>query len=142
MANSRAKARIEARILERAAYCVEFELNDPRSAFITVTGCEVTPDLSIATIKFSVFGTAGEKSKATHMLTDATGFVRRQLGRVLRTRRIPRVVWVYDDEQEVQAHMDQAISEAIEGDRKVNPEAHSRTEPEEKAKPEEADEEA
>ena len=27
---------IEARILERVAYCVEFELNDPRSSFITV----------------------------------------------------------------------------------------------------------
>ncbi len=124
MANARAKAKIEARIHERVAYCVEFELNDPRSAFITVTGCEVSPDLSVARILYSVYGSDGDKSKAAHMLADATGFVRRQLGRVLKTRRIPRVAWVYDHSVERQAHMEEAIGQALIHDRKVNPGAH------------------
>ena len=46
MTNPRSKARIEARIQERVAYCVEFELADPRSTFITITRVEMSsPEL-------------------------------------------------------------------------------------------------
>ena len=37
MVSPRTIARLEARVLERAAYCIEFEISDPRSAFITLT---------------------------------------------------------------------------------------------------------
>jgi ribosome-binding factor A len=124
MANSRAKARIEARIRERVAYCIEFELNDPRASFVTVTGVEVSPDLSIAKIQYSVYGTDGDRSKVAHMLEDATGFVRKQVGRVLRTRRIPKLRWFYDDSIELQANMEDAIASALDRDRAINPEAH------------------
>jgi len=124
MTNPRSRARIEARIRERVAYCVEFELNDPRSAFITVTGVEVSSDLSLASIFYSVYGTEGDKSKTAHMLEDASGFVRKQLGRVLRTRRIPQLRWIYDDSAELQEKVERAISGALEHDREVNPDAH------------------
>jgi ribosome-binding factor A len=124
MANARAQARIEARIRERVAHCVEFELNDPRASFITVTGVEVSPDLSIAKILYSVYGSEGDKSKCARMLEDANGFVRRQVGRVLNTRRIPQLKWAYDDSVEFQANMEGKISDALDHDREVNPEAH------------------
>jgi len=123
--NARAKARIEARIRERAAYCLEFELNDPRSSFLTVTRVEVTSDLSLARIFYSVYGPESDKVKVAHMLEDATGFVRRQVGRVLRMRRIPKLAWVYDDSIELQAHMEDAIAGALERDRRINPKAHA-----------------
>ena len=125
MANSRARARIEARIRERVAYCVEFELNDPRASFITVTGVEVTPDLSIAKIQYSVYGSEGDKSKVARMLEDATGFVRKQVGRVLKTRRIPQLRWFYDDSIELQQNMEDAIASALHRDREINPDAHA-----------------
>ena len=124
MANSRTKARIEARIRERAAYCIEFELNDPRTAFITITKAEVSSDLSTSKIYYTVYGTEGDKNRVSRMLADATGFIRKQIGRVLRTRRIPRLVWVYDDSVEFQENMENAIAQAIEHDREINPEAH------------------
>ena len=124
MANARAKARIEARIRERVAYCVEFELNDPRASFITVTGVDVSPDLSVARVMYSVYGSEGDKSKCAHMLVDATGFIRKQVGRVLRTRRIPLLKWVYDDSVELQANMERKISKALEHDREINANAH------------------
>ena len=124
MANSRARARIEARIRERVAYCLEFELNDPRGSFVTVTRVEVSPDLSIAKILYTVYGSEGDKSKVAHMLEDATGFVRKQVGRVLRIRRIPKLRWFYDDSIELQAHMEDAIASALERDRTINPDAH------------------
>jgi len=125
MTNPRVKARIEARILERVAYCVEFELNDPRASFITITKVEVSDDLGSARIYFSVLGTEGDKSRATHMLEDASGFVRKQVGRVLRTRRIPQLRWYYDESIERAARMNEAIGEALERDRSINPQAHA-----------------
>lgn len=125
MANPRTKARIEARIRERAAHCVEFELNDPRASFITITRTEVSNDLSSAKIFYSVYGSDGDKSRARHMLEDASGFIRSQVGRVLRTRRIPRLTWIYDDSIEYAAEMQKKIAEALRHDREVNPAAHA-----------------
>ena len=125
MTNPRSKARIEARIHERAAYCVGFELNDPRSAFITITRVEITDDLLLATIFYSVLGTRGDRTKAGHMLTSATGFIKRQVGRVLHTRRIPELRWIYDDSVERSAEVQQKIQEALEKDRAINPAAHA-----------------
>ena len=124
MANSRARARIEARVRERVAYCIEFELADPRASFITITGVEVSPDLSQARILHSVYGSDADRSKVAHMLEDATGFVRGRVGRVLKTRHIPRLVWVYDDSIEFQANMERLITGALERDRAINPIAH------------------
>ena len=124
MTNSRAKARIEARIKERAAYCVEFELNDPRATFITITSVEVSSDLSSARILYSVYGTEADKTKTAHMLENAAGFVQKQIGRVLRTRRIPRITWVYDDSIERAADMQKKIHAALEHDKEINPAAH------------------
>ncbi len=124
MSKPRVNARIEARIQERAAYCVEFELKDPRAAFITVTRVEVSDDLSSARIFYSVYGTEADRTRVAHMLEDAGGFIRKQVGRVLRTRRVPHMRWVYDDSIEYSANMERTISEALQRDRQVNPQAH------------------
>jgi ribosome-binding factor A len=125
MVNPRVKARIEARIQERVAHCVEFELNDPRATFITITRVEVSDDLSSAKIFYSVYGTEGDKSRTAHMLEDAAGFVRTQVGRVLKTRRVPALRWIYDDSIERTARMHKTIREALEKDRAINPSAHA-----------------
>ena len=124
MANPRTKARLEARILERVATLLEFELNDPRASFITVTSVTLSEDLGLATIRYSVFGTEGDRSKVQHMLEDATGFVRSKIGRVLRVRRIPALKWRYDDTIELQDKMERTIRDAMERDKSINPEAH------------------
>jgi len=125
MANPRTKAKIEARIHERVAHCVEFEMNDPRASFITITGVELSSDLSTAKILYSVLGGKSDRTRVAHMLEDATGFVRGQVGRVLRTRRIPRLRWFYDDSVEYTAEVERKISEALRHDRAVNPQAHA-----------------
>ncbi len=125
MVNPRSKARIEARIQERVAHCVEFELNDPRATFITITRVEVADDLSTAKVFYSVYGTEGDKSRTAHMLEDASGFVRKQVGRVLKTRRIPSLRWIYDDSIELAARMHETIQGALERDRAINPAAHA-----------------
>lgn len=121
MANPRTMARIAARIQERAAYCLQFELKDPRASFVTVTRVELTNDLSLAKIYYSVMGDDGDRSKAAHMLEHAKGFVQRQVARVLHMRRMPTLRFEYDDSIETAAHIDQVIREARERDRRIDP---------------------
>ena len=129
MVHPRSKARIEARILERVAHCVTFELNDPRATFITVTRVEASDDLATAKVFYSVYGTEGEKTRTARMLEDASGFVRKQVARVLNTRRVPALRWIYDDSIERTAQMQQTIQDALERDRAINPSAHAEVPP-------------
>lgn len=125
MANDRTIARLEARIKERVAHCIEFELNDPRSSFITVTKVDLSRDISTVKVFYSVLGSDADRSKVEHMLGSAAGFVQRQLGRVLKTRRVPRIQWVYDESIALIDRMDKLIKGALEHDKEVNPEAHT-----------------
>lgn len=121
MANPRTIARIEARILERAAYCLQFEVNDPRATFITLTRVKLSTDLTSAKIYYSVLGAAADKSKVAHMLDHAGGFIQRQVARVLELRRVPRLSWIYDDSAEQAADLAKLIREARERDMEINP---------------------
>ena len=121
MANPRTIARLQERIRERAAYCLQFEVNDPRASFITVTRVALSSDFSFAKIYYSVLGDAADKSKAEHMLKNAGGFIQRQVARVLETRRVPHLSWIFDGSTEQAADMDRLIHEARARDRAINP---------------------
>ncbi len=123
MANPRTIARLSARIHERAAYCLQFEINDPRASFITVTRVELTPDVTAGKIYYSVLGSEADKNKAQHMLDSAAGFIQRQVARVLDMRRMPHLKWVYDDSVQRASDLDALIREARARDRSINPDA-------------------
>lgn len=123
MANPRTIARLEARIQERAAHCLQFEVSDPRASFITVTRVELSSDITSGKIFYSVLGTESDKSKAEHMLKSAAGFIQRQIARVLDVRRVPHLRWVYDGSMEQASNMDKLIREARERDLLIHPRA-------------------
>lgn len=119
MANPRTIARLCSRIQQRVAYCLQFEINDPRASFVTVTGVELSNDLRHAKISWSTIGGPGERSRTTHMLDHASGFIRRQLGRVLETRMIPELRWVYDESIERASDVDRLIRDALARDEAI-----------------------
>jgi ribosome-binding factor A len=121
MANPRTIAKLESRIQERAAFCLQFEVNDPRASFITITRVKLSPDLSSGRIYYSVLGSEGDKTKAAHMLESASGFLQRQIGRVLQMRRMPHLKWTYDESMERADEIDKLIREARARDREINP---------------------
>jgi ribosome-binding factor A len=121
MANPRTIARLEARIQERAAVCLQSEVNDPRASFITVTRVKLSPDLTSGRIYYSVLGTEGDKSKAEHMLESASGFLQRQIARAIQVRRVPHLKWTYDESMEKADEMSRLIRDARERDRTINP---------------------
>ena len=72
------------------------ELKDPRIGFVTVTRVSLTPDLRYARVYVGVLGDAAAQQRSLAGLRKATGFVRRELGRRLRLRFTPEVVFEYD----------------------------------------------
>ncbi|NJD90589.1 MAG: ribosome-binding factor A [Geobacter sp.] len=71
-------------------------VKDPRVGFVTVTGVKVTDDLHLATIYFSVIGSDEQKKETEAGLNSAKGYLRREMGKSLRMRYIPDIIFRYD----------------------------------------------
>ena len=76
------------------------EVSDPRIGFATVTDVETTPDLRHAKVWVSVIGTEAERKAAVSALAHAMPFIRHELGRRLRIKRIPELHVRLDDTSE------------------------------------------
>jgi ribosome-binding factor A len=124
MANPRTIARMQSRIRERAAYCLQFELNDPRAGMVTITRVELAQDLKSGKIFYSTLGDQTDRNKCSAMLASAAGFIQRQVALVLETRTVPHLSFHYDESLERAANMDRLINEALQKDDEVRgPEA-------------------
>src|SRR4029077_7166579 len=78
-----------------AAFLTE-HVRDPRIGFVTVTGVEVSPDLTHARVRVSVMGSEEEKAKSLEGLASAARFLRAQLARELTLRVAPEVRFELD----------------------------------------------
>ena len=81
--------RVGEQIKKELSQLIQSELKDPRIGFITVTGVELTNDLSQARVFLSVLGTDEQKEETLKALARGTGFLRSELanGFVSVTRR-------------------------------------------------------
>ncbi|MCL6580977.1 MAG: 30S ribosome-binding factor RbfA [Firmicutes bacterium] len=70
---------------------------DPRLGFVSVTDVEVSRDGRVAKVFVSVLGSEGDKEKSLAALRSGVGFVRSELGRRLRLRLVPEVVFRLDE---------------------------------------------
>lgn len=89
------------------------ELKDPRlSPMLTIATVEVSRDLSVAKIYFSVFD-PNEREPTQLALDSASGFLRKQLARRMKIRSVPQLRFYYDDSAERGAHMSALIANAV-----------------------------
>jgi len=86
------------------------QVKDPRlDNFVTVTEVSISPDLRYAKVFVSCIGSEEEKQKTLSGLTAASGFLRNQLAKRLRLRRIPELSFHWDDSIERGARLLQLI---------------------------------
>lgn len=72
------------------------EIKDPRLGFITVTRVEVSKDLRVAKIHYSVLGDAEAKENTSAALESAKGFVRRLIGQRVELKFTPEIIFRED----------------------------------------------
>jgi ribosome-binding factor A len=72
------------------------KMNDPRTSFVTITHVEITKDLELAKIYYSVLNSERKLEVAT-MFKKASGFIRTYLADKLLLRRALEVRFIYDE---------------------------------------------
>jgi len=88
------------------------KIKDPRIGFVTVTDVEVADDLRNAKVFVSVYGS--DKASTLKGLESASPFIRSELGRRMRMKFVPELLFRYDDSVERGAHIMELLH-GIEG---------------------------
>ncbi|ADO56114.1 30S ribosome-binding factor RbfA [Paenibacillus polymyxa] len=89
--------RVGEQIKKELSLLIQTELKDPRIGFITVTGVDVTNDLSQAKVYLSVLGDEEQKTSSLKALDKANGYLRSELGKRIRLRHIPELIFKIDE---------------------------------------------
>ena len=87
------------------------EVHDPGIGFVTLTRVRVTADLQLARIYYTTLGEATARKNTALALTRAAPFLRRQIGRRLRLRHIPRLEFLFDESIEQQDRIERLFEE-------------------------------
>ena len=87
--------RVADQLQREVALLVAREVADPRVGEVTVSGVDLSPDMRHARVLVTpARGTNGDAS--VEALNRASGFLRSRLGRRVRMRRLPRLVFEHD----------------------------------------------
>lgn len=90
-------------------------IKDPRIGFVTITRVEVSDDCKMARIYFSVAGTVAERESSIKGLESAKRFVRRELGKRVRLKYIPEIIFMFDSSVEYSIHISEIIEQIKKG---------------------------
>jgi len=85
------------------------KIKDPRIGFVTVTDVEVTDDLKNAKVFVSIYG--DDKEKTFKGLNSASAFIRSELGRRMRLKFVPEILFRFDSTVEKGAHIMEILRE-------------------------------
>ena len=115
--------RVAEQIRRDLAELLRLEVKDPRIGFITLTDVEVSSDFAHAKVYFTSMDGAEGLENVLAGLRNASGFLRRELGRRLRIHTLPELHFHYDPSVERGAALSALIDEAVAQERKHDDEA-------------------
>jgi ribosome-binding factor A len=88
--------RVSILLKEEISQLILREVKDPELGFVTITDVEVSKDLQVAKVYYTVLGNTQQKHDSSHTLQRVAHFIKRQLGKRLRMRSIPDIIFKYD----------------------------------------------
>lgn len=84
-------------------------LKDPRVGFVTITAVDASSDLSLAKVFYTVIGDEKARSETAAGLKSAIPFIRREIGKQLRLRIVPELVFHYDSSIDYGHHIESLL---------------------------------
>ena len=112
--------RLSEQIKRDLALLIQLELKDPRVGMVTVNFVDLSKDLSYADVNITVLVADDSDEKIIESLTilnEASTFLRMELGRVLKIRKVPHLRFHYDDSLKRGARINALIHQALQSDR-------------------------
>lgn len=103
--------RVSEQIKKEISLLIQTELKDPRIGFVTVTGVDLTNDLSQAKIYLSVLGDEEQKNNSLKALHKANGFMRSELGKRIKFRHVPELIFKIDESIEYGSRIEKLLTE-------------------------------
>lgn len=111
--------RLGERITQIVAEMLERRIKDPRLGFVTVTDTRVTGDLRDATVFYTVYGSAEEKTATAAALASATGVIRSEVGRQTGIKHTPSITFEQDTLPEGARSIEDLVARAREADARL-----------------------
>lgn len=98
MATDRRVSRVASLIKREVSQVLLYDIKDDRvgTGMVSITEVEVSGDLQHAKIFVSIYGTEEARRSTMEGLRSATGYIRSHLGKHIRLRRTPEVVFLED----------------------------------------------
>ena len=123
---SRRTERVAEAIRRLASEVLQTELRDPRmKELVTVTKVEVTSDLRLAKIFYTVLGDEKQKKRVFEGLKSAKNFVKKYIGDKLELRYTPDVMFVVDKKLEYVTRINEVLEKIHEEENDERPKKDS-----------------
>ncbi len=89
--------------------------------FVTITDVELTPDLKLAKVFFSVYGPPEKQKQTQKILEEATPFFRKEIGGRIQLRFVPQLRFCYDQTAEKAEHVFEILNKLKKEEEKKCP---------------------
>lgn len=120
MANENSRThRVADQMQRELAILVQRDIRDPRVGMITVTAVDVSRDLAHAKVYITLMDKDSDDDIAQNLsiLKGVAGFLRMQLGKVMKLRSVPQLHFHYDESVRRGVHLSSLIERAVAEDR-------------------------
>ena len=107
------KDRVAEQVRRELADLIRTQLKDPRVGMISITDVEVTADYAHAKVFFSTLAGSEKLQEVMTGLQNASGFLRRELGKRISIHMTPQLHFVFDQSLERGADLSKLIQEAV-----------------------------
>ena len=88
--------RIASSFVKEISYILATEIKDQDINFVTITGCDITNDLSFCKVYFTVLDDS-KKESTLSALKGAASFIRGELSKRIQVRHTPELKFIYDE---------------------------------------------
>lgn len=108
--------RLGNQVLRTLNELVRFETKDPRLKLVSLTSVDLSRDLSVARVYFSMLDPNAEPQPVKDGLERASGFLRSRLGREIKIRHVPELRFAHDDSAAEAQRISSLIDAALDSD--------------------------
>ncbi len=116
MADYSRTKRIDEQLKQELSLLIRKEIGDPRAMMISITLVNVVRDLSQAKVLVTYLGPKEERDEMVDLLNEYAPTFQRQLGKILKLRKIPKFEFAYDIQLERGNELSALITEAVHED--------------------------
>lgn len=107
--------RLNHTVMEEISNILMTEIKDEDIHFVTITGVDITNDLSFAKVYFTVLDMEKIES-TTKALNGAASFIRKELASRIEVRHTPELRFIYDESLEYGRHIEDVIEKIHKDD--------------------------